>query len=345
MATMQAAMAKGPGKLVLEEQERPTPGPGDVVLKVGACGICGSDLHWYHDQMMIPQVCPGHEIAGEVAMVGAGVTSLKAGDRVSVEGIASCGTCRYCLAGTYHYCQRLGVVGMTIPGGYAEYLKIPARHCFDVGAMDFTTAALSEPLGVAVHGVRISQLAIGQRVLVLGAGTIGLMAVVAARAGGAGEILVTARRPQQRKAALALGADRVFGDDEEGALFEATSADPVDLVIESVGGSATTLDTAVAACRPGGTICLLGVYTSPVIFPALFTVAKELTIKGSFVYNRVGARADFDVVVDLLRRHGDRIGATMVTHRFPLERIGAAFETAGDKTKGSIKVSITNAGR
>jgi 2-desacetyl-2-hydroxyethyl bacteriochlorophyllide A dehydrogenase len=340
MATMRAAMAKGPGKLVLEEQERPTPGPGDVVLEVGACGICGSDLHWYHDQMMIPQVCPGHEIAGEVAMVGAGVTSLKEGDRVSVEGIASCGTCRYCLSGDYHYCQRLGVVGMTIPGGYAEYLRIPARHCFDIGGMELATAALSEPLGVAVHGVRISQLAIGQRVVVLGAGTIGLMAVVAARAGGAGEILVTARRPQQKAAALALGADRVFDDGDEGALFDATSANPVDLVIESVGGTAATLDTAVAAVRPGGTICLLGVYTKSIPFPALFTVAKELTIKGSFVYNRVGARADFDVVVDLLRRHGDRIGKTMITHRFPLERVAQAFETAGDKTSGSIKVTI-----
>ena len=339
---MRAAMARGPGTIVLEEVERPTPGAGDVVVRVGACGICGSDLHWYHDQLMIPQVCPGHEIAGEVAMVGPGVTALREGDRVSVEGIASCGACRYCLAGDYHYCPRIGIVGMTIPGGYAEYLKIPARHCFDVGTLDVATAALSEPLGVAVHGVRIAGLRIGQRVLVLGAGTIGLMAVVAARAGGAGEILVTARRPQQRRAALALGADRVFDDADEGALFEAAGESPVDLVIESVGGTARTLDTAVAVCRPGGTICLLGVYTTSVPFPALFTVAKELTIKGSFVYNRAGSRADFDVVVDLLRRHGDRLGATMITHRVPLADVAQAFRTAADKTSGSIKVTVTN---
>ena len=311
---MRAAMARGPGTIVLEEVERPTPGAGDVVVRVGACGICGSDLHWYHDQLKIPQVCPGHEIAGEVAMVGPGVTALRAGDRVSVEGIASCGVCRYCLAGDYHYCGRIGIVGMTIPGGYAEYLKIPARHCFDVGTLDVATAALSEPLGVAVHGVRIAGLRIGQRVVVLGAGTIGLMAVVAARAVGA----------------------------DEGALFEAVGESPVDLVIESVGGTARTLDTAVAICRPGGTICLLGVYTTSVPFPALFTVAKELTIKGSFVYNRAGSRADFDVVVDLLRRHGDRLGATMITHRIPLADVAQAFRTAADKTSGSIKVTVTN---
>ena len=341
MATMRAAFARSPGTLVVADMERPAPGPGDVVVKVDACGICGSDLHWYHGEMMMPVSCPGHEIAGTVAMVGPGTGSLREGDRVAVEGIASCGQCRYCLAGTYHYCPQIGMVGITIPGGYAEYLKIPARHCFAVGDMDAATAALSEPLGVAVHGVRIAGLQIGQRVLVLGAGTIGLMAVVAARAGGAGEIVVTARRPQQRAAALALGADRVFADTDDEGLFNAVGESPIDVVIESVGGSANTLDTAVFACRPGGVICLLGVYTGAVQFPALITVAKELTIKGSLVYNRVGARADFDVVVDILKRQGTQLAATMVTHRYPLERISEAFTTAADKTSGSIKVTIT----
>src|SRR5262245_55571188 len=142
MATMRAARAEGPGRIVVGDMERPEPGPGDVVVAVGACGICGSDLHWYHDQMMMPVSCTGHEIAGTVAMVGSGVHGLREGDRVSVEGIASCVECRYCLAGSYHYCGRIGIVGMTIPGGYAEYLRIPARHCFAVGDMDVATAAL-----------------------------------------------------------------------------------------------------------------------------------------------------------------------------------------------------------
>ena len=154
-------------------------------------------------------------------------------------------------------------------------------------------------------------------------------------------MLVTARRPQQKAAALALGADRVFDDTDEGALFEAAGESPIDLVVETVGGTASTLDTAVATCRPGGTICLLGVYTKSIPFPALFTVAKELTIKGSFVYNRAGSRADFDVdgrSAAPARRAARR---TMITHRFPLERISEAFETAADKTRGSIKVTIT----
>jgi len=340
-AMMRAAFCRRAGELVVEETARPTAGPGEVVVRVRNCGICGSDLHWYHDQMMIPAVCPGHEIAGEVADVGAGVTALRAGDGVAIEGIASCGTCRYCLAGDYHRCPAVGIVGMTIPGGYAEYIKMPARHCFRIAAgVDFPTAALSEPLAVAVHGVRIAGLGIGQRVLVLGAGTIGLMAVIAARAGGAAEVMVTARRPQQKTAALALGADRVFDERDQEQLFDAAQADPIDLVLETVGGAADTLDTAVAACRPGGTICVLGAFTRAPVLPALFLLAKELTIRGSFVYSRAGARADYEIVTDLLARRGAEIGRTLITHRFPLEAIDQGFHTAADKQSGSIKVTI-----
>jgi len=340
MVTMRAARVLGPGRIAIEEVARPEPKPDEVVLAVGACGICGTDLHWYHGEFMLPPTCPGHEVSGTVAMVGAGVRSFKEGDRATLEGLASCGACRYCLAGDYHYCTTLRMPGINMPGGFADYLAMPARHCFAVGEMDLAIASLGEPLGVAVHGVRISGLRIGQRVLVLGAGTIGLMAVVAARAGGAGEILVTARRPQQKAAAQALGADRIFDDADEAALHAAAQESPIDVVIESVGGSASTLDTAVRASRPGGTICLLGVYTKPVAFPAIIAIARELTIKGSLVYNRAGSRADFDVVVDLLHRQGARLAETMITHRFPLDQLSEALATASDKTRGSIKVTI-----
>jgi len=221
---------------------------------------------------------------------------------------------------------------------------MPARHCFKVPAgIDFATAALTEPLGVAVHGLRISGLEIGQRVAVLGAGTIGLMAVIAARAGGAGEIIVTARRPQQKAAALALGADRVVdeaGPGGLGGLFEDSFDAPIDLVVETVGGTANTLETAAAACRPGGTICVLGVFNGTPAFPALFVLAKELRIQGSLVYNRAGAQADYDIALDVLRRRGADISRALITHRIPLERLADGFRTAADKTTGSIKVTV-----
>jgi threonine dehydrogenase-like Zn-dependent dehydrogenase len=130
-------------------------------------------------------------------------------------------------------------------------------------------------------------------------------------------------------------------DDADGSGLLADVAEaPIDLVIETVGGTADTLDTAAAACRPGGTICLLGAFTRSPTFPALFVLAKELRIIGSFVYSRAGARADFDIVLDILRRDGRRIAATVITHSYPLDRIADAFRTAADKTTGSIKVTI-----
>src|SRR5262245_11973844 len=339
---MRGARCRGPQTVVVEEMPRPRPGPDDVVVAVRSCGVCGTDLHWYHGEMMVPQVCPGHEVAGEVAEVGTAVKRLRAGDRVALEGIASCGECRYCQAGIYNCCPAVKVVGITIPGGFADFICLPARHCFPVPAgTDFPTAALSEPLAVAVHGVRIAGLALGQRVLVLGAGTIGLATVVAARAGGAGEVLVTARRPQQQAAARVLGADRVLDAADDAALRDAAQESPLDVVIETVGGAADTLDTAAGVCRPGGAIVVLGVFTASVPFPALPVVAKELRVQGAMVYNRVGSRADFELVQDILARDGVRIGETVITHRFSLDDIAAGFRTAADKTSGSIKVTIT----
>jgi 2-desacetyl-2-hydroxyethyl bacteriochlorophyllide A dehydrogenase len=341
---MRAVRVAGPGVVALEEVARPTPGPDDVVVRVRACGICGSDLHWFHGTFPTPTVCPGHEIAGEVADVGSAVRDLRAGDAVALEGIVGCAACRYCQAGQYHLCQTLGILGMTIPGGFADYVRAPARHCFRTPpGLSPAVAALSEPLAVAVHGVRLAPVELGARVLVLGAGTIGLMAVVAARAGGAGEVVVTARRPQQREAARRLGADRVFGDDEAGALDAFARESPIDLVIETVGGTADTLTTAAAACRPRGTICVLGVFTGTPALAVTRLVVKELTLKGSMVYNRANGRADFEITQDLLAREHARL-ESIVTHRVPLAAVASAFALAADKTSGCIKVTVTDGG-
>jgi L-iditol 2-dehydrogenase len=338
---VRAASCRGPGTLVLEDVPAPEPGAGEVVVRVRTCGICGSDLHWYHGHVPPPAVCPGHEIAGEVAAVGAGVTALREGDAVAVEAIAACGACVHCLAGAYQRCPRVQVVGVTRAGGFADLIALPARHCFRLpSALPWATAALAEPLGVAVHAVRLARLGLGERVLVLGGGTIGLLAVLAARVGGASEVLVTARRPQQKAAAHALGADRVLDDaDVDGLHAEARRA-PIDLVIETVGGAAETIDAATAAVRPGGTVVVLGVFTREPPLPALRVLLKEIRLLGSFVYGRDGVRADFDVALDVLRRDGARIAAALVTHRFSLDEIDRAFATAGDKTSGAIKVSV-----
>jgi 2-desacetyl-2-hydroxyethyl bacteriochlorophyllide A dehydrogenase len=339
---MRALRAYGPGEIALEEVLRPEPGPDDVVVQVRACGICGTDLHWYHGQFPAPPVCPGHEIAGHVAAAGAQVRELKEGDAVALEGITGCGHCASCRSGAYHLCRSLGIIGMTLPGGFADYVRIPARHCFRTPpGLSSAVAALSEPLAVAVHGVRLAGPDMGARVLVLGAGTIGLMAVVAARAAGAGEIVVTARRPQQREAALLLGADRIFADTDAAGLDAFARESPIDVVLETVGGTADTLTTAINVCRPGGTISVLGLFTGMMPLAPALLLAKELTVKGSMVYNRRDGRADFEITQDLLAREGRRL-ERVVTHRVPLDQAGRAFALANDKTSGSIKVTITD---
>ena len=338
---MHAAICREPGRIEVTEVERPDPGPGEVLLKVSRCGICGSDLHWYHGGIPIPSVCPGHEISAVVADIGKGVSTVKSGDRVAIEGIRTCGECSYCMSSDYQRCTRIAMIGMTVPGGFSEYLTTAPRHLFPIpDGVDDEIAQLSEPMAVSVHALRLAGLELGQRVLVLGSGTIGLTAIAAARYGGAGEIIATARRPHQKTAAQALGANKVFDPGDTGSLMSYTFENPVDVVVETVGDPNQTLGDAISCVRPGGTVAILGVFMQQPALNALFVMIKEIHIVGSLCYGRRGSRADFDIALDILAREGELIRRHMITHRFPLAEIDQAFKVANDKRTGSIKVSI-----
>ena len=342
--TMRAARCREPGRVEVIEVPVPSPGPGEVLLRVSRCGICGSDLHWYHGGIPLPAVCPGHEISATVADVGPGVGRVRAGDRVAVEGIRTCGVCAHCRSSDYELCRNNGMIGMTVPGGFSDYLVTTERHLFAVPpGVDDETAQLTEPLAVGVHALRLADLEIGQRVLVLGAGTIGLTAIAAARAGGAGEIVATARRPHQREAALALGATRVFDPSDAAGLMQFTTGNPIDVVVETVGDADQSLDQAVSCVRPGGTIAILGVFMQQPRINALLVMMKEARIVGSLCYGRRGGRADFEIALDILAREGALLRERLVTHRFPLDELDTAFRAANDKTSGSIKVSVAAA--
>ena len=335
---MRAAFCSEPGKMELREVPRPEPGPGMALVKVHNCGVCGSDLHYYGGHLPVPTVCPGHEISGEVAEIGAGVSGLAPGDRVAVEPAMICGHCDGCRTGDYQLCRDFKILGTHLHGGFAEYLAMPAYALFKLPEqIDWPTAALTEPLAVGVHGVRLGNVRLGDRVLVLGAGTIGLLAGLAAREAGAAEVLVTARHAHQRDAAERLGL-RPFseGSDE---LSPYVFANPVDVTLETVGGSADTLNQAIFSTRPGGSIVVLGVFTGQVPITALVLMLKELRLVGSLMYGRYGTRADFNVAIEILRRNRDAAGG-LVTQRFPLEDIAEGFKVAADKKQRSIKVSI-----
>jgi 2-desacetyl-2-hydroxyethyl bacteriochlorophyllide A dehydrogenase len=339
---MRAAFCPRPGVIELREVAQAEPAPGEVVLRVRACGICGSDLHWFRGLSPPPAVCPGHEMAGEVAAVGAGIAGVREGDRVAVEPMQTCRECAYCRGGVPQRCARLCILGMRRPGGFAEYVAVPGYGLFALPTgMDFALGALAEPMAICVHAVRAAGIGLGQRVLVLGAGSIGLLSVVAARAAGASSVLVTARHPHQAAAATRLGATRIFAASDDGRAERdaATTAEPIDAVIETVGAEAGTIGEAVRAVRPGGIVVMLGVFTTAPTLPALALLAKEVRLVGTMMYDRRGPRADFDVALELLASRCDEI-APLLTHRIGLDDAQLAFDTAADKRAGAIKVSV-----
>jgi threonine dehydrogenase-like Zn-dependent dehydrogenase len=339
---MRAAVSVAPGRLSLEERPLPEPTPGYARVRLLACGICGTDLHFFHAGFWPPGHVPGHEMFGEVDAVGDGVRGVVVGDRVAIEPIEACGTCPACRAGRSNICPQTRLYGIHAPGGFADALCAPEERLFRVSeAVEPEIAALAEPMAVAVHGVRRGGLEKDQRVLVLGAGTIGLLSVLASRAAGAGEIWLSARHPHQAELGRALGASRVLT--EEQASPESLSASggeaAIDLVIETVGGSADTLRAAAAAIRPGGAISVLGVFMGDVTLPALPLLVKEGSLAWSNCYEHSARGSDFEDAVELLMAERSALSA-LTTHAVSLDEIARGFEIASDKRAGAVKVTV-----
>ena len=335
--SVKAAFCTGKHAIEIRETEVPAPGHGEVLVRVRACGICGSDLHFYNGVFpAMASVSPGHEFCGEVAGVGDGVAGFAPGDRVVVEPIRSCRECSYCRTGQYQICAKHVLLGTFAPGGLAEYICVPAYTLYALpDALDWELGALTEPLAVAVHGLHIVDLAMGERVLVMGSGAIGLLSVLAAKAAGAGEVIATYRHEHQGQAALAAGADRVLKDGETGGLEKAG----IDVVTETVGGAAPTLSQALGIVRPGGRISVLGLFTQAVQLNALGLMLKEVKMAGGITYCRPGQHSDFDTALGILQSQPDHARA-IITHRFPLAEAAQAFATAADKSTGAIKVQV-----
>lgn len=340
---MKAAFFAGPNRVEVREVAEPRPAAGDILVEVRGCGICGSDLHFFHGETPAPRQCPGHEIAGEVAAVGEGVDPQMRGRRVAIEPLVVCGRCRHCRTGNRQLCGKLVLIGFTRPGGFAERVCVPSYSAFALpDDLDDATAALTEPTAVAVHAARLARIGLGDRVLVLGAGSIGLLAVLAARAAGAAEVAATARYPHQAEMAELLGAGRVFAAHDEGAadFMDYVRERPPDVVIETVGGQADTLATAVRQVRAGGTVVVLGVFSSAPRLPATALLVKEVRLIGSMTYDRVAPRADFEVALDLLVANLPAV-RRLITHRVALASIQEAFRVASDKGSGAVKVMVT----
>jgi len=338
---MRAAHWNESGSLDLVDVAIGEPGAGWARLAVASCGICGSDLHGFRHPGRFPAGGqPGHELAGYAEMAGEGV-QLEEGRLYAVEPIVSCGRCAPCRGGFHNRCRSRQLIGVAQPGGLAEQVLIPAErlHLLAEG-FDPHMAALAEPLAVAVRAARLGDVR-GKSVVIIGAGSIGLMSVVAARANGAAAVHITARHGHQAELARHLGATNVYPSVAE--LGPVIGDEGADVVIETVGGEADTLVDAAEIAAPGGVIVKLGVFVGNTPIPSLVFLDKELTLVASLCYaddsRRLarGEKGDFGAAVDLLAERATDL-ARVITHRFRLDQVDEAFRTAADKSTNSIKV-------
>jgi 2-desacetyl-2-hydroxyethyl bacteriochlorophyllide A dehydrogenase len=342
---MRAARVLGRRSIETARLPLPEPGAGEVRVRIEACGICGSDLHLFDAGLYPPGQTPGHEMAGRVDCPGAGVTGWSPGDRVAVEPLRTCGSCPCCRAGRDSICSETRLHGVHEPGGLAEYAVVPAIRLFRAPAdLEPRLVALAEPAAVVVHALRRAGLARGARALVLGAGSVGLLTLAAARRLGANEVWITARHPHQAARARALGADRVL--EAEAATAAGLAAlgreAPVDVVVETVGARADTLAAAGAAVRPGGVVAVVGFFVEPLRLDALPLMLKEVTLAWSYCYGHAdpdGRGPDFAEALALLDAERAAL-APLVTDTFPLDEVARAFARAADRRAGSIKVSV-----
>jgi L-iditol 2-dehydrogenase len=328
-----------PKDIRLKEVPRPSPQPHEVLVAVARVGICGSDLHAYHGRHPFIQlpVVPGHEFAGTVAGVGSDVRGFTSGQRVTVEPSLVCGVCYNCTHGRYNICEQLQVIGCQTTGAMAEYLTVPAAKTLLLPeGVTWDQGALAEPLAVGVHAVRVAKLEPEARVLILGAGTIGLMTLQAAKAMGAGLVIVTDLLDDRLTLAKELGADAAINPAKTDLLDAmATTFGPggADVVLECVGVAAT-VRTAIAVARKGTRIVLAGVFEEEVPVNLGLVQDRELELVGTLMY----ANDDFSSGLEMLRG-GKAKAEPLITHRFPLSEAAQAFATA-DGREGAVKVVL-----
>ena len=341
---MNAGVYAGPDNIVIQTRPVPAPGPGEVLVRVRACGICGSDVIALHAEAaeMLSGTILGHEASGVVEAVGEGVSGYSGGERVLFEPLLTCGKCSFCASGRDALCRSLRILGVHADGAFAEYVVVPARRLYRIpDALDFRIASLTEPISVAVHGLRVGGFQKDMRVLVFGAGIIGLAAVAAARAWGAKEILLAVRYPHQAKLGRACGAAHVLTEDQStaSALDTLGKEKPIALVVDTVG-HADTLAAAGAAVEPGGTVVELGLGLAPVPIHGLTFLHKEARLQWANCYStRASGQGDFEESMRLLQQD-PVLWRSMMTDCVPLDEIRRGFELAANRRAGTVKVTV-----
>jgi L-iditol 2-dehydrogenase len=334
-----AAIFHGPRDIRVEERPDPEPRTGEAVIRVHAAGICGGDLHEYRAGRQLyavpyPRPPQGHELAGEVISLGAGTSRVAAGDRVAVMPMVGCGACRFCQASRFSLCPALEHIGVARAGGFAELCAVPEANLYALPpALSSVEGALLDCTAVAVHALHRVPVERGDRVVVLGAGAIGLATAQAAKAAG-GHVTVVGTRAAPLALARDLGVDAV-------ADLGAGDVPPTDadVVFETAGG-AGVLERAAAAAGPEGRIGLVGESFEPTALDVASAMGRELTLSFVWSYDSFAGEDEFARALELASAGSIRL-EPIVTHRFELPAILEAFETASDRARsGAVKVIV-----
>ncbi len=286
---MKALVYTAPGKVELQDRPDPSPGPDEVVVRVRAAGVCGSDVHGFlgKSKKRVPPLVLGHEIGGEVAATGSAVRDLPAGARVAVFPLFTCGRCAPCRRGRTNVCPERILLGMNRPGGFAEYVVAPRAYCYPIPAsMDFLSASMVEPLATSTNFFENHLRRPPAAAAVFGAGTQGILSLQGARAAGARRVFVVDVNDARLEAARRAGATRAINgrsSDAVASILEATEGEGCDVVVDAAGITPTRQQALRAAAR-GGVVGLIGLSDPASELDCLEIVNRELTVQGVYAY-------------------------------------------------------------
>jgi L-iditol 2-dehydrogenase len=331
--------------LEIADLPTPTPGPGELLVKVAACGICGSDVHGYDGSSgrRIPPIVMGHEAAGRVAGVGPQVIGWSEGDRVTFDSTISCGTCPYCARGEINLCDRRQVLGVSCTdyrraGAFAEYVIVPQRIVYRLpDTLSFSEAAMLEAVAVAAHAVSLSRISPGDQALVLGAGMIGLLCLQALRAAGCSTVYIADVDASRLKLAKEIGATETLhatGDELVAEILNRTNGAGVDVAVEAVGIDAT-VRSAVHSVRKGGTVTLVGNITPEVTLPLQIAVTRQIRLQGS-----CASAGEYPQAITLLTSGAIKV-KPLITAIAPLEDGPQWFERLYSREPNLMKVVLS----
>jgi 2-desacetyl-2-hydroxyethyl bacteriochlorophyllide A dehydrogenase len=319
-----------PGSAKVEIVRAPALGSRDIRIKVKASGICGTDVHIFRGEYLgTYPVVPGHEFSGVVEETGAAVTRFKPGDRVAVEPNITCDNCAACLNSRQNFCENWNAVGVTLPGGMAEYAVVPDKAAFSIGDMPFTAGAFVEPLSCVLHGVERARFRLADKVLILGAGPIGILLSKVIQLRGACEITQADKNQSRLNLAKIAGARHTHSSLDE------LKPESYDVVVEAAGAP-ILMEKSLSWVRKGGTVLWFGVPRRDALLqlPAFTIFEKGLTILSSFTSVRNSIQA-----VCLLES-GKVDVSSLVSHQLPLEDFVKGVETIEQGLDGALKVLI-----